>query len=73
MMHNYRLRKSSCVLSLAGLLVALMPSNAAAETLEQAWAAALAADHGLKASRHNSAARVDSWRRRKLPVCLLWK
>jgi outer membrane protein len=59
MMHNYRLRKSSCVLSLAGLLVALMASNAAAETLEQAWAAALAADHGLRASRDNSAAAAS--------------
>ena len=56
MMHDYRLQKFLSVFSLAGLLVAQMASNAAAETLEQAWAAALAADHGLKASRDNSAA-----------------
>jgi outer membrane protein TolC len=56
MMHDYRLQKFSNVFSLAILLVALMTTTAAAETLEQAWAAALAADHGLKASRDNSAA-----------------
>jgi outer membrane protein TolC len=59
MMHSYRLWKSSCVLSLAGLLVAVMASNAAAETLEQAWTIARDADHGLKASRDNSAAAAS--------------
>ena len=56
MMHDYRSQKFLGVFTLVGLLAALMASNAAAETLEQAWAAALAADHGLKASRDNSAA-----------------
>jgi outer membrane protein TolC len=59
MMNNYRLRKNSCVFSLAGLLVAVMASNAAAENLEQAWTIARDADHGLKASRDNSAAAAS--------------
>jgi outer membrane protein TolC len=59
MMHNYRSRKFLGVFTLAGLLMALVASNAAAETLEQAWAAAVAADHGLKASRDNSAAAAS--------------
>ncbi len=56
MMHDCRLQKFFSTFSLAVLLVVQMPSNAAAETLDQAWAAALAADHSLKASRDNSAA-----------------
>ncbi len=56
MMHDYRLHKDLRNFLLAILLVAQMTSSAAAENLEQAWAAALAADHGLKASRDNSAA-----------------
>ncbi len=59
MMHDYRSQKFLGVFTLVGLLAALMASNAAAETLEQAWAAALAADHGLKASRDNSAAAAS--------------
>jgi outer membrane protein len=56
MMHDCRLQKFLSIFSLAILLVMQMATNAAAETLEQAWAAALAADHGLKASRLNTAA-----------------
>ena len=56
MMHDCRLQKFLSIFSLAVLLVTQMTTNAAAETLEQAWAAALAADHGLTASRDNSAA-----------------
>jgi outer membrane protein TolC len=56
MMHDYRSQKCLGVFTLMGLLAALMASNAAAETLEQAYAAASAADHGLKASRDDSAA-----------------
>jgi outer membrane protein TolC len=59
MMHDYRLWKNSCVFSLAGLLVAVMASNVAAETLEQAWTIARDADHGLKASRDNSVAAAN--------------
>jgi outer membrane protein TolC len=59
MMHDYHLRKKSYVFSLAGLLVAVMASNAAAETLEQAWTIARDADHGLKASRDNSVAAAN--------------
>lgn len=55
-MRDHRLQKFIGALSWAGLFVALTASYAAAETLEQAWTAALAVDHGLKASRDNSAA-----------------
>lgn len=43
-------------LALAILLVVSAPASAAGETLKEAWVAALAADHNLKASRDNSAA-----------------
>ena len=51
-----RLYKASRAVLLAALVTSQMTSLASAETLEQAWAAALAADHGLKASRQNTAA-----------------
>ncbi|MBI2748777.1 MAG: TolC family protein [Burkholderiales bacterium] len=44
---------------LVGLAAALLAGNAAAESLQQAWDAALAVDRGLKASRENTAAAAS--------------
>lgn len=47
------------VLPLAGLAAVLLAGNAAAESLQQAWDTALAADRGLKAARENTAAAAS--------------
>ena len=56
MRRHIRSRKLSGVLPLAGLVAVLMAGHASAESLQQAWDTALAADRGLKASRRNTAA-----------------
>ncbi|WP_114973418.1 TolC family protein [Rhodoferax ferrireducens] len=47
------------LLPLAALAAALLASNAAAESLQQAWDTALTVDRGLKASRESSAAAAS--------------
>ncbi|HMM45722.1 MAG TPA: TolC family protein [Candidatus Macondimonas sp.] len=53
------MKKFRGMLPLAGLAAVLLAGNAAAESLQQAWDTALAADRSLKATRENTAAAAD--------------
>lgn len=56
MIGHIRLGKPSAALAGLSLIIALTASGACAESLQQAWDAALAADRGVKASQQNTAA-----------------